>query len=213
MKKKVVLLLSGGIVLLLPVLFVAYEVRGAMSNTPTTPIPNAACTPTPTVRHPTFTVGPNEGTVPNIVSTKIAAYQATYPGDHIVPAHTTDLAPQIARNDKSIVIIRHADCTYEEFLVAESQIPTFAGTYLKSGDSLYAQVPPPGAQVARPKPPTNLPGQTPGVAVNASGTPITHQPTVNVPPTPSNGARQTVDALIRIPTRQPTPPATASPSR
>lgn len=201
-EEKGILLLSGSVVWLVFVVF-AFAVGGALSNTPTTPSPNAACTPTPPVRHPTFTVGPGERATPNVVSTNIAVYQATYPGDHIVPARDTDLAPQVPFNDKASVVIRHADCSYEQFLVSKDQLPTFASTYLKPGDSLYAQSAPPAARVHQ-EPPTGVIGQRPGVPVNTSGTPITNQPTIRILSTPSLGDRQTAASLLALRTPQST---------
>ncbi|MHB8647437.1 MAG: hypothetical protein ACYDAR_16765 [Thermomicrobiales bacterium] len=134
------------------------------------------------------------------MSTKIAVYQAAYPGDHIVPTRITDLASQVSYNDKFAIMVRHADCTYEQFLIAPDQLPTFS-QHLQPGDSVYGQIAPPSARIRR-EPPTGVIGQRPGGPVNASGTPITNQPTVHFPPTPSLGDRQTAAGILALPTPQ-----------
>lgn len=54
---------------------------------------------------------------------------------------TTDLAPQISLDQKGNYLVRHANCTYEEFLVANDQANSFLNN-LPVGDVVVAAVPP-----------------------------------------------------------------------
>lgn len=129
---------------------VALTACGARAFATTTPpvgvaaaaTPVAACTPTPVVRHPTFTIAPDQRVTPGALNTAIARYQATYPGDVHLPARTTDLEPQVAANNKQMVIVRHVDCTYEAYLMTGGKIAAFTSG-LPSGDSVVTIGPPP----------------------------------------------------------------------
>ncbi len=134
--------------------------------------PVAACTPTPAVRHPTFTIGPDQRATPGAVSTEIVRYQATYPGDVFLPARTTDLDPQVPANEKQTVIVRHVDCTYEGYLMAGGRVPSFQSN-VPAGDTVVSISPLPSSAYIHGYPPSPPVGLTPGVGYGADGKPVT----------------------------------------
>lgn len=180
---------------------VALTACGARAFATTTPpvgvaaaaTPVAACTPTPVVRHPTFTIAPDQRVTPGALNTAIARYQATYPGDVHLPARTTDLEPQVAANNKQMVIVRHVDCTYEAYLMTGGKIAAFTSG-LPSGDSVVTIGPPPSSAYIHGYTPTPRPGQTPGIGYGADGKPITVTvlPPGSIPPPPAS-ALQTAE--------------------
>jgi len=194
MKKKVALLISGGIVSLLPVFFVVYAVRGAPSGASTPPRPSAC----PTIFQPTypplFTVNPAERSIPGEYPTRLARYHATYPVDSYQGIHTRDLAPQVPLEKKSPVIVQHPDCSFEELLIPFDQSTTYINA-LPAGDTVVVAAPPPEAYHPPVIPngtPTPRPGQTPGMAYGKNGKPITI--TITPPggqPSPPSSALQT----------------------
>ncbi len=194
MRKMIVLFLAGGIVLLLPVFFVAYQVRGAQAGT-ATPTRTSAC---PTIFQPTypplFTVSPVESATPGANATILARYHLRYPVDAYQGIHTRDLAPQVPLEKKAPIIVRHTDCSFEELLIPFDQSSTYLNA-LPAGDTVIVAAPPPGAYhppVPYTTPPTLRPGQTPGVDYGKDGKPITV--TITPPsgqPSPPSSALQT----------------------
>ncbi len=53
----------------------------------------------------------------------------------VVPPKVTDLAPNIAYNDKVAIIVQHADGSREEFLLAPNMVDAF-NKHLPSGDKI-----------------------------------------------------------------------------
>lgn len=148
----------------------------------------AQCTPTPASPAPTFTLPPNGQYTPGVLNTSIAAYQATYPGGVIDPKQLTDLDPQLPERDKEHIVVQLAGCTYQTVLLDPSKVANYVNNP-PPGVAVIAVAPPFSAfEQQRPNAAATLPpGRTPGVAYNASGTPVTVQPnrTVPAPPPPS----------------------------
>ena len=190
MRKLMLLLFSVGCI---GAISVAIYLSAHMSGVQSAPI--SACTPTPAVRVPTFTVGPGQQSTPGASLTAVARYQATYPGDVITASRVTDLEPQIPNTDKRVIVVRHLDCTYAYFRIATTQqaFDALVRT-LSPGDSVVTIFDPESARGKRPSP--NLPASlTPGVPYDAQGRPITASapPPASIPPTPA------------FPLRMPTP--------
>lgn len=182
--------LVGATLVLVSVILVACNSRGNVTATPAGAAAitaSAACTPTPAVPHPTYTIGPSQQATPGIAITAVVLYQATYPGSGIAITQTLDLAPQIPTDDKWRYVIRHPDCTYEYVLVPSDRTSTF-GRDLPPGDTVVSGVPPAsalgsGARVPLPKPPTG--SQMPAIPPSTTARP----PAPPVAPTtiPANG--------------------------
>lgn len=153
MRKWLAFCTIGGMALLIGIVIVSLNVHSASTPPAATgsASPSAACTPTPAVRRPTFTVDPAVRLTPYAQFTAVARYQATYPGDVHLPARTTDLAPQIAQKDKVEIYVRLPDCSYESYLMAWNQqtIDTFIGG-LQVGRTVVAIVPPSSAMQRAP---------------------------------------------------------------
>lgn len=188
MRRRVILVLGGCLFLVctsvLLVKWRSYGVQGAVQTAAAV----AACTATPAIRAPTFTVSPAERSTPNAQVTAFARYEATYPGDVARPSKTTDLAPQIAQEDKQTVVIRHITCSYEYYLIAPDQqsFDTFVRG-LPPGDTVVTIFAPGSVRGKRPPPATPRPNQTPGVAYGPNGTPITSSVSApaSIPPSPA----------------------------
>jgi hypothetical protein len=186
MRKKIVLL-SGGVTLLVSILFIALSVQGAGTQSPslTAGVP-AACTPTPAVRAPTFTIGPNERAIPGAANTVTRRYQATYPGDVHYPGKTSDLAPQVQQDDKYVLVVRHADCTYEDVFMTLDQIAAFKSN-LPAGDTVVSGFEPRSQR-----------GVHTQVTPPAGGTPSRlNGPASTVPPPPSRPSPALQTAVSR----------------
>lgn len=203
--------------LLLGFTIVACSTGGVVTTTPgntgALATASAACTPTPLARHPTFTVAPNNRSTPGAFNTAIARYQATYPGDVIIPTQTVDLAPQIPSADKETLVVRHANCTYDYVLLPSSDVASYQST-LPSGDTIVAQAPPESSFGKHPPPPpTLMPNQTPGISYGPNGTTIpagATPPGSVVPPPPSALQTSVVETLGTRTAATSTSPASTS---
>jgi len=178
--------LVGVAVVAVAVILVACNSRGTVTATPagaaaavTAP---AACTPTPAVPYPTYTIGPSERSTPAIQLTKIAQYLVAYPGDLIVPAHTTDLYPQIPADKKNKLVVRHGNCTYDAYLLPSTAIAGFESS-LPSGDVIVFDIGPSSQQGVHVSVPTPNPSQIPGTGSKGPG--VIGSPLVPVPSPPS----------------------------
>ncbi len=190
MRYRSISLISGGIVLAFSVLLVACASQGVMTATPAgvaATAPPARKCPTPTfvpTPPPVPTLNPTERTTPGAVETAFARYHATYPVDSYQNIKVTDLAPQLAMQDKSTVIVLHGDCTLERVLLSSAQVTAYINA-LPPSDTALGGAPPASApnQVHLPgvPVPTPIPGQTPGVGYDKNGTPVT------APSTPPGG--------------------------
>src|SRR6266496_69022 len=67
------------------------------------------------------------------------------PRPSVVPPKITDLSPNVAYDDKAAVIIRHADRSREEFLIAPGMVPAFLNS-LPPADKLALILPPPSIE-------------------------------------------------------------------
>jgi hypothetical protein len=63
----------------------------------------------------------------------------------------TDLAPDIPYEDKPAVVIRHADGSLEEYLLAPGTVNAFLKN-LPKGDKLELKIPPPSAMLTHEAP-------------------------------------------------------------
>jgi hypothetical protein len=126
MKQKYLLALSGVIVIVAVLLVALIQVRSVRSG------PQAS-TPTPT-----YGLDPNATIVlPNMPTA--------------VQPKITDLAPDIPYGDKPAVVIRHADGSLEEFLLAPGTVNAFLRN-LPKGDKLELKIPPPRAMLTHEAP-------------------------------------------------------------
>ena len=86
-----------------------------------TPRPSSVNTcPTATTRPfppPIRTLSASDRQTPGAVETAITQYRATYPVDGYQNVKTTDRAPQETDANKTFVLVQHADCSMERFLV------------------------------------------------------------------------------------------------
>lgn len=181
MQSRAILLFSG-IVLAVSVLLVACDSRAAVTATPAgvaATVPPAGKCPTPTflpMPPPPSTLNPTERMTPGAAETALARYHATYPIDSYQNVKTTDLAPQMATQDKSSLIILHGNCTFERILLPPAQDIAYINALLPS-DTVLNAGPPPSAlnlpHVPGVTNPTPVPGQTPGVGYDKNGMPVT----------------------------------------
>jgi hypothetical protein len=119
MKQKYLLMLVGAVgifaVLALALIKVSSVRSGPQASTPT----------------PTYGLDPNATIVLPIMPTA-------------VQPNITDLAPGIPYEDKPSVVVRHADGSLEEYLLAPGTVDAFLKN-LPNGDKLELKIPPPSA--------------------------------------------------------------------
>lgn len=193
---------SGGATLALSILLVACASQAAVTATPAgvaATQPSGGC-PTSTIFSATYppapTLNPSQRTTPGAGATLIAQYHATYPLDPYQNIRTTDLAPQVASQDKASLTIQHADCTVEKILLPPSQAIAYIRA-LPANDKVVGGTDPLSALQETHVPgiiPTPKPGQTPGVQYDKNGTPVIPITPPGGVPSPSSPTLQTVVA-------------------
>lgn len=152
MMRKWTFVVCGVLILAVPGWFVVHliDVHGTQSARAA-----QACSPTPaagatTKRTPT----PSRTIAPGAVSNV-----TPFPRQN-VPSRTTDLAPQLATDDKETIVIRHADCSLEAVLVAPDQASAYIRS-LPAGDAVATIFSPQSVMGQHPQPGSTQRGTSP----------------------------------------------------
>jgi hypothetical protein len=127
MKRTYLVVISSVIIITVVIVLTLLQVRSGRSG------PQAS-TPTPPLDGPNLNSISALPRMPTAVQPKI-----------------TDLAPDIPYEDKPAVVIRHADGSLEEFLLAPGTVNAFLKN-LPKGDKLELKIPPPWAKLTHEAP-------------------------------------------------------------
>lgn len=185
MTRKLLIVSSSAVTILLTAVIVVTVRSAAPATSTVKPTITPACTPTPAVRLPPTATPAVRSNISNTIGV-VRGTETLPPGQVIVPARTTDRAPSLPKEDKYSVTVRHADCTYETFLFAGSDVDTFIANL------------PPGDAVAFTAPAQSLMGKRAIRPGTVAGTPPT-----TAAPNPST--RPSIVTPVPIPTHRPSP--------